>query len=222
MRHGDTADQFEIRKKMIREQIWSRGVRNFTVLKALKVVPRHRFVDENLETAAYDDTPLYIGEEQTISQPFIVAYMTEALQLKGPERVLEVGTGSGYQAAILAEIVAEVFTVEINENLAIEASRRFKKMGYDNIHLRFADGYLGLPDEAPFDGIVVTAAPDHIPRALIEQLKPNGRLVIPVGKSDQELLVVKKLADGKVKKEARLPVRFVPMIREAEKKNSSI
>lgn len=221
LKHGDTPEAFEIRKKMIREQIWSRGVRDFTVLKALKVVPRHRFVDERQENAAYDDSPLYIGEQQTISQPFIVAYMTEALELKGKEKVLEVGTGSGYQAAVLAEIVDEVYTIEINENLAIEASRRFKRLA-PNIHLRFGDGYLGLPGAAPFDGIIVTAAPDHIPPALIEQLKPHGKMVIPVGSGEQELLVVTKLADGSVRKESRLPVRFVPMIREEEKKNSSL
>ena len=215
---GDTHEHFQARKNMIRDQILVRGVRNSTVIRAIAAVPRHRFVSEDLERRAFDDSPLPIGENQTISQPYIVAYMTAALELKGGERVLEVGTGSGYQAAVLAEIAAEVYTIEINENLAIEVAGRIKKMNYDNIHLRFGDGYRGWPDEGPFDGIVVTAAPNHIPQRLIDQLRIGAKLVIPVGESEQELVVVTKLADGTIKRESRIPVRFVPMIREAEKK----
>jgi protein-L-isoaspartate(D-aspartate) O-methyltransferase len=172
-----------------------------------------------LEPSAYDDTPLPIGESQTISQPYIVAYMTAALELKGGEKILEIGTGSGYQAAVLSEIVAEVYTIEINQNLSIEASRRLKKLGYSNVTIRFGDGYKGLREQAPFDGIVVTAAPDHIPHPLIDQLKVGGRMVIPVGDENQDLLVVTKLSDGSIKKESRLPVRFVPMIGKAAKRD---
>lgn len=216
---GDSPGHLQARKKMIKEQIVVRGVRDAKVLKAMEVVPRHRFVDENLENAAYDDTPLPIGENQTISQPFIVAYMTAALELQGEERILEVGAGSGYQSAILSEIVAEVYTIEINENLAIEVALRLKKMGFNNVKLKFGDGYKGWPEYAPFDGIVVTAAPDHIPQSLVDQLKVGGRMVIPVGESEQELVLVTKQEDGSYAKESRIPVRFVPMIREAERKN---
>jgi len=217
---GDTAKHFQARRKMIRSQLEARGVRDPAVLRAIMNVQRHRFVSEKIEKAAYDDTPLPIGENQTISQPFIVAYMTAALELIGEERVLEVGTGSGYQAAVLAEIVREVYTIEINENLAIEAAMRFKRMELHNIFLRYGDGYLGWPEKAPFDGIVVTAAPTHIPQSLITQLKPGGKMIIPVGDADQELIVVQKLSDGSITKDSRIPVRFVPMIREAEKKDS--
>ncbi|RMF68161.1 MAG: protein-L-isoaspartate(D-aspartate) O-methyltransferase [Calditrichaeota bacterium] len=206
---------------MIKDQIIARGVRDPLVLAAVDKVPRHRFVDENLESSAYDDTPLPIGEGQTISQPFIVAYMTAALDLHGGEKVLEVGTGSGYQAAVLAEIVDHVYTIEINEDLAIEAARRLKKLGYDNVTLRFGDGYVGWPEHAPFDGIVVTAAPNHIPKALVEQLGPGAKLVIPVGDANQELIVVTKREDGTVTQESRIPVRFVPMLREPENKNEN-
>jgi protein-L-isoaspartate(D-aspartate) O-methyltransferase len=215
---GDTQEHFQARKNMIRDQILVRDVRNSTVIRSMAAVPRHRFVSEDLEGKAVDDTPLPIGEDQTISQPYIVAYMTAALELESGDRVLEVGTGSGYQAAVLSEIAAEVYTIEINENLAIEVAARFKKMNYDNIHLRFGDGYKGWPEQAPFDGIIVTAAPNHIPQRLIEQLRVGAKLVIPVGESEQELVVVTKLSDGTIKRESRIPVRFVPMIREAEKK----
>ncbi|MFQ5769225.1 MAG: protein-L-isoaspartate(D-aspartate) O-methyltransferase [bacterium] len=218
LKYGDTTDHYEIRKRMIQQQVGARGVKDLLVLKAMKKVPRHRFVDEQLEYVAYDDTPLPIGDEQTISQPFIVAYMTAALELQGGEKILEVGTGSGYQAAILAEIVEHVYTIEINENLAIEVSRRLKKMGYENITLKFGDGYKGWPEQAPFDGIIVTAAPDHIPQTLLAQLNTGGKMVIPVGVVDQDLMVVSKLPDGAIKKESRIPVRFVPMIGESEKR----
>ncbi|MFQ6114140.1 MAG: protein-L-isoaspartate(D-aspartate) O-methyltransferase [bacterium] len=216
---GDTPRCLELRKKMIDKQIRARGIHNPLVLKAMEMVPRHRFVDERLESAAYDDTPLPIGENQTISQPYIVAYMTAALELKGCEKVLEVGMGSGYQAAVLSVIVAHVFTIEINENLAIETAQRLKKMGYSNISIRYGDGYAGWPERAPFDGIVVTAAAHHIPGPLVEQLKIGGKMVIPVGEAYQDLIVATKLSDGSIKKESRLPVRFVPMSGEAEKRN---
>lgn len=216
---GDSHRHYHARKRMIREQIVSRGVKDLNVLKALERVPRHRFVSEALESSAYDDNPLPIGENQTISQPFIVAYMTAALELQGRERILEVGAGSGYQAAILSEIVREVYTIEINQNLIIEVALRLKKLGCNNVNLRYGDGYEGWPELAPFDGIVVTAAPDHVPPSLIEQLKVGGKMVIPVGEKEQELLLITKLEDGSVDRESRIPVRFVPMIREAEKKN---
>jgi protein-L-isoaspartate(D-aspartate) O-methyltransferase len=211
---GDTPELYKQRQKMIRDQILSRGIADALVIQALERVPRHRFVSERIERSAHDDTPLPISDGQTISQPFIVAYMTAALELRGGEKILEVGTGSGYQAAVLAEIVDQVCTVEINANLAIEVSRRFKKMGYDNIALKFGDGYKGWPEHAPFDGIVVTAAPDHVPQRLVEQLRIGGRMIIPVGDVNQDLLVIFKQPDGSIKKESRIPVRFVPMLGE--------
>ncbi len=217
LKPGDTFALLELRKEMIESQIINRGVKNPVVLKALEKVPRHRFVNESLENSAYDDAPLPIGEGQTISQPFIVAYMTAALELKGNEKILEVGAGSGYQAAVLSEIVEHVYTIEIDENLAIDASRRLKRMDYNNVSLRFGDGYKGWPEHAAFDGIIVTAAPDSIPQSLIEQLKIGGKMVVPIGKTNQDLVVVTKFPDGSVEKESRIPVRFVPMIRETEK-----
>lgn len=217
LKFGDTPKHLEARRKMIREQIVARGIKDKAVLQAMEAVPRHRFVDESLEKAAYDDTPLPITENQTISQPFIVAYMTAALELQGDERILEVGTGSGYQAAVLAEIVDEVYTVEINANLAIEVALRLKKMQCDNVHLKVGDGYKGWPQAAPFDGIIVTAAPKRIPQKLVDQLQQDGKMVVPVGDADQELLVVTRLPNGTLRKESRIPVRFVPMIRETEK-----
>ncbi len=217
LKPGDTFALLEVRKEMIESQIINRGVKNPVVLKALEKVPRHRFVNESLENSAYDDAPLPIGEGQTISQPFIVAYMTAALELKGNEKILEVGAGSGYQAAVLSEIVEHVYTIEINENLTIDVSRRLKKMGCNNVSLRFGNGYKGWREHAPFDGIIVTAAPDSIPQSLIEQLKIGGKMVVPVGQTNQDLVVVTKFPDGSVEKESRFPVRFVPMIRETEK-----
>lgn len=217
LKPGDTLAYLEVRKEMIKSQIITRGVKNPAVLRALEKVPRHRFVNESLESSAYDDAPMPIGEGQTISQPFIVAYMTAALELKGGEKVLEVGAGSGYQAAVLSEIVDHLYTIEINENLAIDVSRRLKKMGCKNVSLKFGNGYKGWPEHAPFDGIIVTAAPDSIPHFLVEQLKIGGKMVVPVGKTNQDLIVVTKFPDGSVEKESRIPVRFVPMIREIEK-----
>jgi protein-L-isoaspartate(D-aspartate) O-methyltransferase len=207
----------EKREKMVETQIETRGVKDKLVLAAMRKVPRHLFVAEDLRDIAYTDGPLPIGEEQTISQPYIVALMTELLGLKGGERVLEIGTGSGYQAAILAEIAKEVYTIEIICPLAEKAEKRLKEMGYKNITVRCADGYQGWKEHAPFDGVIVTAAPDHIPQPLVDQLKIGGRLVIPVGDLFQELMVVTKTEKG-IKKENIIPVRFVPMTGEAEKK----
>jgi len=204
------------RERMVRDQIADRGVRDPRVLAVMRKVERHLFVPDLLRRAAYTDQPLPIGHGQTISQPYIVAYMTEALELKPQDRVLEVGTGSGYQAAVLAELVREVYSIEIVEPLSKEAAARLQRLGYANIHLRVGDGYRGWPEAAPFDAIMVTAAPDHIPPPLIDQLAPGGRLVVPVGRFFQELVRVRRTPQG-VKQEELLPVRFVPMVGEAEK-----
>ncbi len=205
-----------LRDRMVREQIEPRGIRDAKTLAALRRVPRHLFVPEAARDHAYEDYPLPIGEGQTISQPYIVAYMTEALRLRGGERVLEIGTGSGYQAAILAEIAAEVYSIEIVASLAASAAERLAALGYANVRVRAGDGYRGWPEAAPFDGILVTAAPDHVPQPLVDELKPGGRLVIPVGVDAQELRVLVKRADGGLDEERTLPVRFVPMTGEAE------
>lgn len=207
----------EKRERMVKTQIETRGVRDKLVLDAMRKVPRHLFVSESLKDQAYSDGPLPIGEGQTISQPYIVALMTELLGLKGGERVLEIGTGSGYQAAVLAEIAQEVYTIEIICSLAEMSEKRLKQMGYENITVRCADGYQGWKEHAPFDGVIVTAAPDHIPQPLVDQLKMGGRLVIPVGDVFQELIVVIKTETG-IKKMNVIPVRFVPMTGEAEKR----
>jgi protein-L-isoaspartate(D-aspartate) O-methyltransferase len=198
------------REAMVAEQIEQRGVRDARTLAAMRKVPRHLFVPPALQAEAYSDHPLPIGHDQTISQPYIVALMTEALGLRGGETVLEVGTGSGYQAAVLAEIAARVFTIEIVAPLAEEARERLKRLGYRNVEVRAGDGYLGWPEKGPFDAVMVTAAAPRIPEPLKEQLKDGGRLVIPVGDADQELIVVTK--KGATYAEDRvLPVRFVPM-----------
>jgi protein-L-isoaspartate(D-aspartate) O-methyltransferase len=207
----------ERRGRMVKAQIEARGVKDGLVLDAMRKVPRHLFVPESLKDQAYSDGPLPIGEGQTISQPYIVALMTELLGLKGKEKVLEIGTGSGYQAAILAEIVPEVYTIEIICSLTEMAKNRLKEMGYDNITVRCADGYQGWKEQAPFDAVIVTAAPDHIPQPLVDQLKVGGRLVIPVGDIFQELMVITKTETG-IKKMNAIPVRFVPMTGEAEKR----
>ena len=201
------------RNRMVNLQIAARKIRDPLVLDAMKKVPRHLFVPAELRSEAYNDYPLPIGYGQTISQPYIVAYMTELLE-PGPEhRVLEIGTGSGYQAAVLAAIVREVFTLEIIPELAESASARFKELGMTRIRTKSADGYYGWPEEAPFDGIIVTAAAEHVPPALISQLKPGGKLVIPVGGvySVQTIILLIKHADGSVERRPLLPVRFVPM-----------
>lgn len=218
---ADAKDEFSVlREKMVADQIVMRGVKYELVLSAMRKVPRQEFVPEKMKKYAYEDTPLEIGEDQTISQPYIVALMTELLGLKGGEKVLEIGTGSGYQAAILAEIVKEVYTIEIIKSLADSAEERLKRLGYKNITVKWGDGYQGWKEHAPFDGIIVTAAPDHIPQPLIDQLKIGGRLVIPVGSGIQELKLITKTEKGIIEKNI-IPVRFVPMTGEAQKKKSS-
>ncbi len=207
----------ELRRRMVEEQIEARGVKDELVLNAMLKVPRHEFVPPALRDNAYDDTPLPIGYGQTISQPYIVALMTECLGLKGGEKVLEIGTGSGYQAAVLAEIAGEVYTIEIVEPLAKEAAERLERLGYENVHVRHGDGYYGWPEKAPFDGIIVTAAPDEVPKPLLDQLKPGGKLVIPVGEWSQDLIVVSKDERGRIHRRSVIPVRFVPMTGEAQK-----
>jgi protein-L-isoaspartate(D-aspartate) O-methyltransferase len=188
-------------------------VRDSAVLAAMRAAPRHRFVPEDLQAHAYADSPLPIGSGQTISQPYIVAYMTELLQLTPESRVLEVGTGSGYQAAVLAELTPHVFTIEILEELAERARRSLAAAGYGGVHTRQGDGYHGWPEEAPFDAIIVTAAAGHLPAPLWEQLKPGGRVVIPIGGAYevQRLVLVKKRADGTRESESLMGVRFVPL-----------
>ncbi len=212
-----TADDFELKRiEMVESQIRSRGIKNNQVLEAMLKVPRHKFVSSNLYHHAYRDHPLPIGENQTISQPYIVALMTESLALKGNERVLEIGTGSGYQAAVLAEIVDTVYTIEIIPSLAQKAKDKLRQLSYTNILIRHGDGYQGWPLKAPFDAIIVTAAPDHIPQPLIEQLNKGGRMIIPVGDFYQELVIISKSQLGKITRQTVIPVRFVPMTGEAQ------
>lgn len=206
-----------LRERMVETQIVTRGVRQPAVLQAMKTVPRHLFVPEPFRAQAYEDYPLPIGAQQTISQPYIVALMTELLDLTGDERVLEIGTGSGYQAAVLSRVAGEVYTIEILEPLGRQAQRILGELGYKNIHTRIGDGYQGWPDAAPYDAIVVTAAPERIPQPLLDQLKVGGRMVIPVGAFFQDLLVLTKTPNG-VDKKNIIPVRFVPMTGEAQKK----
>ena len=205
-----------LRERMVETQIARRGVVDSAVLAAMRTVPRHCFVPEKHRPYSYSDEPLPIGEGQTISQPYIVAYMTEAMELRSTDRVLEIGTGSGYQAAVLARIVDSVFTIEIIEPLAQRAESTLAELGYTNVFVRCGDGYRGWPEHAPFDAIIVTAAPDHVPKPLIDQLAVGGRLVIPVGIISQDLLVVRRIKDGVVT-DTTLPVRFVPMTGEAQK-----
>jgi protein-L-isoaspartate(D-aspartate) O-methyltransferase len=208
------------RLAMVRDQIEARGVRDARVLDAMREVPRHRFVPDDIAPRAYQDRPHPIGYDQTISQPYIVAFMTDALRLKGHEKVLEIGTGSGYQAAVLAKLVPHVYTIEIVEPLAKRAAQTLRTLGFSNVVVRAGDGYRGWPEHAPFDAIMLTAAPEKIPQPLVDQLKPGGTLVAPVGERwDQELVRIRKLPDGGVERERLLPVRFVPMTGEAEKKS---
>ena len=195
---------------MVDEQIRARGIENSAVLGAMRKVPRHLFVPEQFRQYAYADRPLPIGLEQTISQPAIVAFMTEAARVSNKDKVLEIGTGSGYQAAVLAELAREVYTVEIIPELAEGARRVLAELGYRNVFTRTGNGYLGWPEQAPFDAIVVTAAPDEIPQALVDQLAVGGRMVIPVGTKSQEIVIVEKNRKG-VTKTRTIPVRFVPM-----------
>jgi protein-L-isoaspartate(D-aspartate) O-methyltransferase len=209
----------DLRKEMVKNQIEARGVKDKRVLKAMLKVERHLFVPKAQVSNAYDDTPLPIGYGQTISQPYIVAYMTEVLKLKGNEKVLEIGTGSGYQAAILSLLCKEVYTIEIIKELGETARKRLKQLGYKNVYVKIGDGYKGWPEKAPFDAIMLTAAPDHIPAPLKQQLKNHGRLLLPLGEYFQDLVLVQR--EGNKFKETRLlPVRFVPMTGKAQKKEN--
>lgn len=202
---------------MVKNQIEARGITDERVLEAMREVPRHLFIPERLKERAYDDSPLPIGQDQTISQPYIVALMTQLLELDGDERVLEIGTGSGYQAAVLSKLADSVYTIEILCDLAESAEAVIKRLEYDNVSVRCGDGYHGVPEAAPFDRVIVTAAPDHIPDPLIEQLKVGGIMVLPVGDFYQELIVVEKTEKG-LERRRSIPVRFVPMTGEAEDK----
>ena len=209
-------DFTQARLEMVEQQIAARGVGDERVLQAMRSVPRHEFVPKLLKRRAYHDKPLRIGHKQTISQPYIVALMTELAQVKETDRVLEIGTGSGYQAAVLAELTDEVYTIEYIEPLGLQAKKLLKRLGYENVSVKIGDGYLGWPEHQPFDAIIVTAAPDHVPEPLIEQLKPGGRLVIPVEKKKQRdmqfLTLLKKNEQGKLEEHRVLPVRFVPFL----------
>ncbi len=205
---------------MVREQIEARGVDNPRVLEALRKVPRHLFVPQQFESQAYADGPLPIGHGQTISQPYVVAFMSKELELKPEDKVLEIGTGSGYQAAVLAELAKEVYSIEIVEPLAREARERLERLGYTNVRVRVGDGYRGWPEAAPFDAIIVTAAPDHVPPVLLDQLREGGRMVLPLGRGyEQDLVKIHRTEKG-LKQEVLLPVRFVPMVGEAQKPKS--
>jgi protein-L-isoaspartate(D-aspartate) O-methyltransferase len=203
------------RERMVDQQIAARGVRNSAVLDAMRTVPRHEFVPEQLRQSAYADSPLPIGLAQTISQPYIVALMTELVDPKREHRILEVGTGSGYQAAVISRIVKEVYSIEIIPQLAQTAAQRLLRLGYGNVMVREGDGYQGWPEHAPFDGILVTAGATDIPQPLIDQLKPGGRMVIPVGLTtgSQILKVIEKRPNGSIQTREVIPVRFVPLRR---------
>jgi protein-L-isoaspartate(D-aspartate) O-methyltransferase len=211
-------DDFAVARQRMIEEIRTRGVTDSAVLAALDSVPRHLFVPEDERREAYEDTPLPIGAGQTISQPYVVALMTSLLDVQPGERILEVGTGSGYQAAVLSRLGAEVYSIEIVKLLGERARRTLSELGYRNVHVRIGDGYGGWPNAAPFDGIVVTAAPPRIPEPLLQQLKIGGKLVIPVGQGYQDLLVLTKRRDGGFDRRSVLPVLFVPMTGEAQRR----
>jgi len=202
-----------MRERMVETQIRARDVKDPAVLRAMARVPRHLFVPDDMRPFAYDDRPLPIGRGQTISQPYIVAYMTEALQLEPAHRVLEVGTGSGYQAAVLADLASQVHSIEIVPDLAEHARRALANAGYRNVEVRTGNGYLGWPDRAPFDRIIVTAAPPEIPQVLVDQLAVGGIMVVPVGTDYQEMVIITKTSAGVTQKRT-IEVRFVPMVSE--------
>jgi len=202
---------------MVHQQLVTRGINDARVLGAMAKVPREEFVPPDARAAGYEDGPLPIGYGQTISQPYIVAFMTEQLRPKPSDRVLEIGTGSGYQAAILAELVSEVYSIEITEPLAKNAEATLQRLGYKNVHVKIGDGYKGWPEEAPFDAIVVTCAPEKVPQPLVDQLKDGARMIIPVGDRFAQQLYLLEKKNGQLKQSATLPVRFVPMASEAQK-----
>src|SRR5947208_13221097 len=205
------------RQQMVQRQLVARGINEQRVLGAMTKVPREAFVPPESRAASYEDGPLPIGYGQTISQPYIVAFMTEQLRPKPNDRVLEIGTGSGYQAAILAELVSEIYSVEIVEPLAKNAEATLQRLGYKNVHVKIGNGYKGWPEHAPFDAIIVTCAPDKVPQPLTDQLKDGGRMVIPVGERFAQQLYLLEKKNGQLRESVTLPVRFVPMLREAEK-----
>ncbi len=213
-RHAD-------RRRMVEKHLRGRDITDPRVLDAMGRVPRHRFVPERLKLVAYSDRPLPIGHGQTISQPYIVALMTQLVQPKPQARALDIGTGSGYQAAVLAELCEQVYSIEIVRPLAESARHRLAGLGYTNIEVRAGDGYRGWPEHAPFDVIIVAAAPDHVPQPLVEQLAPGGRLVIPVGRYRQNLLLIEKRSDGSIVERTIAPVAFVPMTGEAQQDKQS-
>jgi len=217
MAYAQEKDAYDrLRESMVESQIIDRGITNPDVLRAMRKVPRHLFVPDENRARAYGDYPLPIGEDQTISQPYIVAFMTEALRPKPGDRVLEIGTGSGYQAAILAEIVKDVYSIEIVEVLGKRAERTLTDLGYTNVHTKIGDGYKGWPEAAPFDSVIVTCAPEHIPQPLVDQLREGGRIIIPVGKEGAvQQLVVGVKSGGRIQTEEVRQVRFVPMVRDS-------
>lgn len=209
------------RNSMVNEQLVRRGIEDKMLLEAMRKILRHRFVDKSLRHMAYSDRPLPIDEGQTISQPYVVAMMTEALALKASDRVLEIGTGSGYQAAVLAEIVKEVYTIEVRKKLAEKVEKFLDELGYENIKTKYADGYFGWQEYAPFDAIIITASANHIPPPLIKQLKEGGRLIIPLGRTVyHQTLILATKKDGKLDVEQMGGVRFVPMVGEVQGKSS--
>ena len=221
---ADAAEYETARARMLRMQLMGPGrdIQDPRVLEAMRTVPRHAFVPPSMRRMAYADRALPIGHGQTISQPYIVAFMTEHVKPRVTDRVLEIGTGSGYQAAVLAKLVREVFTIEIVTPLADRAAKTLRRLGYDNVHVRAGDGYQGWPEHAPFDVVIVTCAPTHIPEPLVAQLREGGRMIIPVGARGgaQELVLLEKIA-GKIEQRAVLPVRFVPMTGESEERSAS-
>jgi protein-L-isoaspartate(D-aspartate) O-methyltransferase len=212
------ADFAAQRERMVEKQLKFRGIKDERVLAAMAKVPREEFIPVDTRAEAYEDGPLPIGYDQTISQPYIVAFMTEQLRPKSNDRVLEIGSGSGYQAAVLAELVADVYTIDIVEPLAKTAEATLQRLGYKNVHIKVGDGYKGWPEEAPFDAIIVTCAPEKVPQPLVDQLTDGGRMVIPVGERFAQQLYLLEKKNGQLKESATLPVRFVPMVRSKEEK----
>ena len=212
------ADLAAQRQRMVEQQLKPRGIKEERVLAAMAKVPREEFIPADARGDAYEDGPLPIGYDQTISQPYIVAFMTEQLRPKPSDRVLEIGSGSGYQAAILAELVSDVYTIDIVEPLTKTAEATLQRLGYKNVHVKVGDGYKGWPEEAPFDAVIVTCAPEKVPQPLVDQLKDGGRMVIPVGERFAQQLYLLEKRNGQLKESATLPVRFVPMVREPQKR----